>query len=240
MMKTTIYRCPSCGTSVNFGDNQSSLVCPACGNVLTSNGATLVVKEQLKPTVTKGEKSLGILLWFIFIIPGAVFLSKKKAAARYFGSLQAKIQHDASQIDNYMEQRVVILENLAALINKEMAFEKDIINKLSSFHQGIQANQFGFAYQQINETTSKLRDLINSNDELGSNLAIQKAIKDNDYLQREITAARELYNDSIKEWNDAVFGTVHQRLVAVEKNYSTKVPFTTTREIREKARSILF
>ena len=239
-MSTGIYRCPSCGTSIEFGQNQTSLVCPACGNVITNDGATLVVNERTPATITKGEKNLGTFLWFLLIIPGAVFASKKRAAARYYGNMQQKIQHDASQIDNYLEQRVIILENLAALINKEMAFEKEVVGKLSSYHQGIGADNFNNAAQVIEQANSQMRDYINNNPEFRSTAAVQKAIKDNDYLQREITAARELYNDSIKEWNDAIFGTITQRLVAVEKHYLTRVPFTTTREIREKARSVLF
>lgn len=235
-----IYRCPSCGTSIDFGSNQTSVVCPSCGNVITNNGTTLVVDERIPATVTKGEKSLGTLLWFLFIIPGAVFSSKKKKAASYFGQMSQKIQHDASQIDNYLEQRVIILENLSALISKEMDFEKDVVGKLSIYRQGIDANMLNSAAQEIDSANNKVREYLNNNPELRSTAAVEKAMKDNDYLQREITAARELYNDSIKEWNDAIFGTVTQRLVAVEKRYTTKVPFTTTREIREKARSVLF
>lgn len=239
-MGTSIYRCPSCGTSINFGDNDTVVVCPSCGNVLSNNGATLVVNERVGATVSKSEKSLGTLLWFLFIIPGAVFSSKKKAAARYYGEMSQKIQHDASQIDNYLEQRVIILENLSALITKEMAFEKDVVGRLAVYRQGINANDLSSAAQEIEDANSKVREYLNNNPQLRSTAAVEKAIKDNDYLQREITAARELYNDSIKEWNDAIFGTVAQRLVAVEKRYTTKVPFTTTREIREKARSVLF
>ena len=52
------------------------------------------------------------------IIPGVVFLFKKIKAGTYLRQLEQKIQNDASQIDNYLEQRVQILTYLAALVNK--------------------------------------------------------------------------------------------------------------------------
>ena len=54
---------------------------------------------------------------------GSGFIRKIKTrvlnkAKNYLKGLQQKIQHDASQIDNYLEQRVMILQNVARLLDK--------------------------------------------------------------------------------------------------------------------------
>lgn len=230
-----VYRCPMCGTPIDINDTSETVICPACGNVLSNNGATLVNKERVGATITKGEKAMSIIRWFLLVIPGLVFVSQKKKAKKYFGQLSQKINAAASEIENYMEQRVIILENLSALIDKEMKFEKAT---LSNFNY--QNGDLNLMNRKLEEADSILRDMLKQNPELRSTKAIEKAIKDNDYTQREITACRSLYNDAVRQWNEAIFGTVAERTIAVENHYQTRIPFTTSREIREKARSILF
>src|ERR1035437_3260611 len=55
-------------------------------------------------------ESIGILV--AGVLPGLIFQFMKVNALAYLRKLQQKIQADASQIDNYLEQRVVILENV--------------------------------------------------------------------------------------------------------------------------------
>ena len=55
-----------------------------------------------------GSTIFEILLWVLGIIPGVVFLFKKIKAKNYFQQLEQKLQHNASQIDNYLEQRVMV------------------------------------------------------------------------------------------------------------------------------------
>lgn len=54
-----------------------------------------------------------ILLWIVGILPGIIYLFIKISAKKYFQRLQQKIQADASQIDNFLEQRVIILLTVA-------------------------------------------------------------------------------------------------------------------------------
>ena len=68
-----------------------------------------VINKQIPVTVGVGSKIFEVALWILGIIPGAIFLWRKIQASNYFDKLQQKLQHDASQIDNYMEQRVINL-----------------------------------------------------------------------------------------------------------------------------------
>lgn len=60
------------------------------------------------------------------------------------------------------------------------------------------------------------------------------------YLQREITAARELYNDTINEWNKDIFAWPTKKIVAAKNSYTTRIPFVASQEIKQKAKEVLF
>jgi len=69
---------------------------------------------------------------------------------------------------------------------------------------------------------------------------IADAMQQNMYLQREITAARELYNDTINEWNRDIFAWPTKKIVAAKNGYTTRIPFIASKEIKEKAKEVFF
>ena len=240
-MSLKSFKCPNCGGSLDFPENATQIRCPYCGSIINEDAVPeLVSFEKKKPEIGAGTKVFQVLMWVLLIIPGAVLQAKKKKAESKLMALEQKIQHDASQIDNYLEQRVVILENLSALINKEMAFEKDALKTIAGYKQGINADDLGAAADNISDAETKIKSVFDEHPELLTNSGIQKAMRDNDYLQREITAAREVYNDSINQWNAKIFEWPSYAMVAAKKGYTTKIPFTTTREVRSKARQVMF
>ena len=199
-----------------------------------------VINKQLAVKVGAGSTVFQIALWVLGIIPGLVFTGLKIKAERILNQLQQKLQHDASQIDNYLEQRVIILENLAALINKEMEFEKSTLAEVIAYRGGINPDQMNDAAQKIENCNTKIQAVFEQYPKLQSIAGVEKAMRDNDYLQREITAAREVYNDTVRQWNELIFVWPTYKIVAAKKGYTTRIPFSTTGEIRKKAREVLF
>ena len=65
-------------------------------------------------------------------------------------------------------------------------------------------------------------------------------MQQNMYLQREITAARELYNDTINTWNREIFVWPTKQIVAAKEGYTTRIPFIASQEIKAKAREVFF
>ena len=65
-------------------------------------------------------------------------------------------------------------------------------------------------------------------------------MKQNMYLQREITAARELYNDTVNAWNRDIFAWPTKQIVAAKMGYTTRIPFIASKEIKEKAKGVFF
>ena len=202
-----------------------------------------VINQSITAKVGFGSKLFEVLLWILFIIPGIIFLFKKIKADNYFQQLQQKIQKNASQIDNYMEQRVVVLKNCAKLLDKQVEFEKDVFENIAKYRSGAGDN----ADQTRNEVASKIEDLSRSINvafenypDLKSHEAFENAMKQNYQLQLEITAARELYNDTINAWNRDIFAWPTKMIVAAKHGYKTRIPFSISSSVKEEARGTFF
>ena len=65
-------------------------------------------------------------------------------------------------------------------------------------------------------------------------------MQQNAYLQKEITAAREQYNDTVAQWNREIQEWPTKRIVAAKAGYTTRIPFITTSEIKAAARGTFF
>jgi LemA protein len=85
-----------------------------------------------------------------------------------------------------------------------------------------------------------LKISVESYPDLQAHAAIADAMQKNDYLQREITAAREVYNDAVMRWNQDVFIWPTKMIVAARSGYTTRIPFTASKEIKEQARAEFF
>src|SRR5690554_3490443 len=99
-----------------------------------------VIEKQLQVKVGVGSLIFEIALW-VFIIPGLIFLFMKINAKKYFNQLQQRIQHNASQIDNYLEQRVQILQNVVGIVEKSVDLDKDVMKSVAALRSGIHPNE---------------------------------------------------------------------------------------------------
>ena len=106
---------------------------------------TNVIVKKIPAEVGAGSKFFEIALWILGVIPGLVFLFMKINAQKHFDQLQQKIQRNASQIDNYLEQRVMVLQNCAKLLDKAIDLDKETFEN-QSVHP-FQVTLFRFVYQ---------------------------------------------------------------------------------------------
>ena len=207
-----------------------------------------VIEKQIPVKVGFGSTLFEILLWVCGILPGVIFLFMNISAGNYFRKLQQKLQADASEIDNYLEQRVVILQNLAGLGNKAGSLDTEVMTTIAAYRGGIdpKAGQaMGDARrnelaQGLDRSFARLFPQIEAYPELKAHKAIADAIQQNNYLQREITAARSLYNDTVTQWNTSLFEWPTRQIVAARAGYTTRIPFTASAEIRSQARQNFF
>ena len=200
-----------------------------------------VIDKKVGVKLEPMDKFVNVAVWFIFIIGGLVYMAKKTKAKNYFQQLQQKIQKDASTIDNYQLQRVSILQNTAKLLDKAVNLDKETFTEIARLRSGTITDE------NRNEIATKLDAVQNSINvafenypELKAHQEIASAMQQNSYLQQEITAARELYNDDVFRWNAQIFQHWAKKYVAAKEGYTTRIPFIASKEIKEKSEGVFF
>lgn len=199
-----------------------------------------VIEKQIPVKVGTGSTIFQVLLW-IPIIPGLIFLFVKMGAGNYLRALQQKVNHDASQIDNYLEQRVQILKNTAKLLDKAIDLDKSTFTKIAELRSGKSSddarNEQARAIEEVNK---KINIALENYPNLKAHQELEDAMQQNAYLQKEITAAREAYNDTVLEWNAAINAWPAKMIVAAKKGYTTRIPFSVDAETKKAARGTFF
>ena len=175
------------------------------------------------------------------MLPGLIFVFMKISAHNYFQQLEQRIQAEASNIDNYLEQRVQILQNVVGLVNRAIDLDKDVMKAVAALRGGKvnEANRSD-VNSQLNMACGRLFPQVEAYPDLKAHQAIADAMQQNNYLQREITAARTVYNSRVTQWNTDLFSWPTKMIVAARQGYTTRIPFTASAETREMARSKFF
>ena len=80
-----------------------------------------------------GVAAIGCLLG---MLPGVIFIFMKISARNYFMQLEQRIQAEASNIDNYLEQRVQILQNVVGIVERAIDLDKDVMKAVAALRGG--------------------------------------------------------------------------------------------------------
>lgn len=175
------------------------------------------------------------------LLPGVIFLFMKIHARNYFQQLEQRIQAEASNIDNFLEQRVQILQNVVGIVEKAVDLDKDVMKAVAALRGGsvneANRNEVG---SQVNMALGRLLPQVEAYPELKAHNAIADAMQQNSYLQKEITAARTVYNSRVTQWNTDIFAWPTKMIVAARQGYTTRIPYTASAAVREMARGKFF
>ena len=203
-----------------------------------------VIAKQLPVKIGGGSKFFDIIMWFLPpIIGGIIWCILKVKARSYLHQLQQKIQHDASQIDNYLEQRVQILKNCARLLDKAIDLDKDTFTKIAQYRSGTGADGDSSRNEyagKVAEIAKNVNIAFENYPNLKAHQELEDAMQQNSYLQREITAAREVYNDTVNTWNREIYSWPTKMIVAAKAGYTTRLPFIADAQTKEEARGNFF
>lgn len=184
---------------------------------------------------------VGVIGCVAGILPGVIFIFMKVSARNYFQQLEQRIQAEASNIDNFLEQRVQVLQNVVGLVERAIELDKDVMKTVSALRGGkVTDENRNDVNQQVNTAFGRLFPQVEAYPELKAHNAIADAMQQNNYLQREITAARTVYNSRVTQWNTDIFAWPTKMIVAARQGYTTRIPFTASAETREMARSKFF
>lgn len=214
---------------------------------------TNVIYRQIKVTATSGEKKVPYIVTFVGIIlliygiyskdyvAGAIgifigiypYLAMGKISAQ-FNAAEQEIQKAATEIDSCMKQRIIILENLAKLIEKSIDTNEKIPIDTTKYKNGNFTDKTrNEVNRKLNNVTKNINALLENNPELKKQKAIQDAIQQNAKLQRKIANARTLYNEAVNTWNKEIFEFPLKKIVAANEKRTTRIPFAATEETKK-------
>ena len=157
--------------------------------------------------------------------------------------------YDATYSRNYkiydLDEHVDRLYNSARLLEIEISETKDEMKQILSELVRKMDTGENFVYFQVTRGSGPRNHLFPESKKTNllvsiSHKEIADAMQQNMYLQREITAARELYNDTINEWNKDIFAWPTKKIVAAKNGYTTRIPFIASKEIKEMAKGVFF
>lgn len=184
---------------------------------------------------------VGVVGCLVGILPGIIFIFMKISAHNYFQQLEQRIQAEASNIDNYLEQRVQILQNVVGLVNLAIELDKDVMKSVAALRSGtVNESNRNEVDRQINDAFGRLFPQVEAYPELKAHNAIADAMQQNSYLQREITAARTVYNSRVTQWNTDIYSWPTKMIVAARQKYTTRIPYTASAETKKIAESKFF
>lgn len=208
---------------------------------------TVTPSEQMIPTIISGA---GILLavigviakqWgmLIFLLLPLYVYKKMASTSSYFSGLEQKINAFASEIDNYMEQKVIVLTDTANLVNKSIELDKELFTNIAKYRSG-NIRDLSEADSAIRSAERSIQVALENYPDLKSQDVIADAMQKNNYLQREITAARSAYNDAVFQWNREIFIFPFNKIVAAKEGKTTRIPFVAKKEIKERSKQEFF
>jgi len=182
-----------------------------------------------------------VVLWAAAFLPGAIYSVMKIQAKNYFMQLLQRIQASASTIGNYQEQRFEILKNVAGLVKQSIDLDKDVMTAVAAYRGGgSPEGNLNENAEILNRGFGRLFPQIEAYPELKAHAQIAEAMRQNSYLQREITAARDLYNQVVLIWNTEVYNWPVKQIVAARQHFTTKIPFSVSTAVIEGSKSTFF
>ncbi|XQP55775.1 MAG: LemA family protein [Mycoplasmoidaceae bacterium] len=171
---------------------------------VTPNGFNPNVQNQVIPAK---RSTGGMVIFVIFCILTigllAIYLPVKK---NYFNRKQVQINQAASGIEIQLAQRRDTLVKLVDATKSSMKYEKDLLTdvvKLRSMNidksNAIEANE------KIESGFGRLLATFERYPDIKATQSIENLMANADYQEREISAARRLYNSQVTAFNQEIF-----------------------------------
>lgn len=175
--------------------------------------------------------------------PGLIFLIMKIKAGNYLSQLQQKLRTTLRRSITTSNSASSSCRTGARLLDKAIDLDKTTMTQIAAYRSGADPSNDGARNEiakQIDSVGRSINLAFENYPDLKAHAEIADAMQQNAYLQKEITAARELYNDTVNVWNRDIYAWPTKMIVAARRGYTTRIPFTASAEIKAQARSVFF
>ncbi|WP_044286167.1 LemA family protein [Mesomycoplasma ovipneumoniae] len=186
--------------------------------------------DSKKPTVSTAAKVAFWTLGTLFLFIGPIYYISQK---NNFMRQQNLINESAGTIEVQLEQRSATLLKLADQVRSYREYEKSIlsdITRLRSLKSNIENAQ---EIENLNNSLfGRLIAVSENYPELQASKIYQELIEQTSYLERELAAARRLYNSNVNSFNTEIF-VFPSSIVASSMNLTTYPMFSTSNQNRQ-------
>ena len=180
------------------------------------------VVNNLGPVTATGTQKF--LFWlFVVLTFGIYYFTSSVKKVNYLNRLQNKINESASGIDIQLEKRFDTLTKLVDAVKNQVKFNKEVYENIAMYRSGISNSGEGTNLSSKNEAINKISNGIamafENYPDLGADGSIRKLMTEITIIEKEIAAARRLYNSDVTEFNSAIYN-FPTNVVVYKKGYS--------------------
>ena len=173
-------------------------------NLINPNNKTV---EEFNPNVDNTQRqaqagAFGKAVWyflFILIIPIFVHVAKRNSLLK----TQMKINETASGIDVQLKKRRDTLVKLVDATKSYVKYEKSTLTELTKLRSS--SFKGGKDSAKLDSISAKILAVAENYPDLKVNSLIKETMEQAAYIEREIGAARRLYNSEVGYFNTSLF-----------------------------------
>ncbi len=181
--------------------------------------------------VTTGSK---VGFWFLVIISLGFFYIWVITQKNKLNVMQMKINEAASGIDVQLQKRFDTLTKIVDAVKNHVKFNKDVYENIAKLRSGNFKNTSDDVVAKsklIDNLSSGINISVEAYPNLGADQSIQKLINESTMIERELAAARRLYNSNVTDFNSIIF-TFPTSVIASGKKYHAIPLFETSQSTR--------
>ena len=151
--------------------------------------------------------SLGakIGFWFLVIITIGIFYIYKVTKRNEINRMQIEINEAASGIDVQLQKRYDTLTKLIDAVKQQIKFDKETLENITALRSGISNANSVEKDAMMQKVSARLAMTIENYPKLGADSSIASLMNESTMIEKEIAAARRLYNSTVTKFNSVIY-----------------------------------
>lgn len=160
-----------------------------------------------------------VLLIFFYIITLFIYyfvchINKKNKV----NEIQNKINQSASGIEVQLQKRFDTLTKLVDAVKGNVEFNKEVYENITKFRSHYKENDLNEQSKTLNDISSGISLAFENYPSLGADESIRKLMNEATIIEKEIAAARRLYNADVTSFNTTIYN-FPMNVILSKQNY---------------------